>query len=279
MSPRDWWEAARDAALEWNDDNGPQMGAALAYYTLFSLAPLLIIAISVAGVAFGRQEAREQILAQIRVLTSPETASAIERLLAHARFPERGPVAGAIGFVTLLVGASGVTLALQNAFHSIWRPPADEGLAHVLRRYAVGYALVLGAGALAFLSLVASAALAAVGAWTRRLIPYPPALMKAANVGVTLAGLTCLFAAMFRWLSDARPAWREVWRGALVTALLFAAGKGVLGLYLGRSAFGSMYGAAASLVLVLLWIYYSSQILYLGAEFTKVCDRRARRRA
>jgi membrane protein len=270
------WELARDTFLEWNADNATQMGAALAFYTFFSLAPLLIIAIAVAGLAFGRDAAQGRIVEQVQSLVGLRSARAIEALLLRAQSHGTGGLAGAVGFATLLVGASGVVSALQNAFDAIWKSPARGGLRRWLLKYVLCYAMVFGLGFVSLVSLALNAGLAAVGKYLTGLLPLPEGLLRGVDLVVSYAGVTSLFALMFRWLPQARPPWWAVWPGALCTALLFVAGKYLLGLYLGRFAVGSMYGAAGSLAIVMLWVYYSAQILYMGVEFTKVYARRRR---
>ena len=268
----DFFRVAKDAALQWNEDNGALLGAALAFYTFFSLAPLLIIAIAVCGVVLGPKAAEGQIVAQFQHLIGLQSARAIEWLILKAERHGTG-LAGMIGFVTLLVGASGVVSAIQNAFDQIWKVPPRNGVRHILIKYALSYAMVFGLGFISLVSLLINAVLAGVGKYLADLLPLGEIWLHLASVIVTFGGVTSLFALMFHWLPQARPPWKEVWPGAIFTAILFVAGKFVLALYLGRTAVSSMYGAAGSLAVVMLWVYYSAQILYLGAEFTKIWSR------
>ena len=272
---RSMFSILKEAFQAWNADNGPLLGAALAFYTFFSLAPLLIIAIAVSGVVLGPKAAQGQIVAQFQHLVGLQSARTIEWLILKAQRRGTG-IAGLVGFVTLLVGASGVVSALQNAFDQIWKLPPRNGVKHILIKYALSYAMVLGLGFISLVSLLINAALAAVSKYLAELLPFGAVWIRVANLGVSFGGVTALFALMFHWLPQARPKWRDVWPGAAFTAFLFVAGKIVLALYLGRTAVGSMYGAAGSLAVVMLWVYYSAQILYLGAEFTKIwSDRRS----
>ena len=262
----------RDAVLAWNEDNGSLMGAALAFYTFFSLAPLLVIVIAVSGLVLGPKAAQGQIVDQFQHLVGLQSAKAIEWMILKAQRHGTG-VPGLIGFCTLLVGASGVVNALQSAFDHIWRVPPRSGVRHVVVKYALSYAMVLGLGFISLVSLLVNAALAAVGKYLSGILPFGEAWLHLGNLVITFAGVSSLFALMFHWLPQVRPSWRDVWPGAIFTTLLFIAGKFLLGLYLGRTAIGSMYGAAGSLAMIMLWVYYSAQILYLGAEFTKVWAR------
>ncbi|MBI3547534.1 MAG: YihY/virulence factor BrkB family protein [Elusimicrobia bacterium] len=273
----EWWAVFRDTYLEWGRDNGPQMGAALAFYTFFSLAPLLIIVIAVAGLAFGERAAQGQIMGQIQNVVGLEAARAIEWSLSRARRPEGGALAVLIGFGTLFAGASGVVMALQNALNTIWRAQAPSGIIQTVKRYAYSYALVLGLGFLSVVSLLINTGVAAVGKFLVEYLPFREGIMQGIEFALTYLMIATLFATMFHWLSNARPSWSDCRIGASVTAALFVGGKYALGLYLGRRAIGSMYGAAGSLVIILLWVYYSSQILFMGVEFTKVYSRRRAR--
>ena len=253
----------RQAVGAWVDDYASSMGAALAYYTLFSIAPLLLIAIAVAGLAFGDQAARGEIFEQLRGLMGPEGAAAIERLLQSANRPAEGAVATVAGIIALLIGASGVFGELQNALDRIWRAPQRAEVAgwwRLIHTRLLSFGMVLGIAFLLMVSLILSAAVAALGSWWGTPI---------VDVALSFALATILFALIYKVIPRVPIAWQDVWVGAAVTALLFALGKLLIGLYIGRSSIGSTYGAAGSLVAVVVWVYYSAQIFLLGAEFTR----------
>jgi membrane protein len=269
---------ARETVLGWWQDGAPRLGAALAYYTIFSLAPLLLLSIGIAGLVFGEEAARGSIVAQLGGLLGPEAASAIETMVEKAGAQEgRSLGAGALAFATILFGASGAFAQLQTALNEIWDvEPAEKtrGVWAVLRRRLLSFGMVLVIGFLLLVSLVIAAAIAAldelIGARAELLAP----LLGAVRFAVSLGLETLLFAAIFKLLPDRDIPWRNVWIGAFATSLLFEVGKWGIGLYLGNAAIGSMYGAAGSLVIVLVWVYYSAQILFLGAEFTQVWSQR-----
>ena len=272
----------KTAVNAWLEDYAPSMGAALSYYTLFSLAPLLLIVISVAGMVFGRDAAQGAVLAQLGSIMGPEGAIAIEGMLKVAREPAKGALATVIGVVALLIGATAIFAELQSALDRIWRVPApksESGIWYLLRTRLLSFGLVLGLGFLLTVSLVVSAALAALGHWWGSWIQGWEVLLEILNFVVALAIFTVLFAMIYKIMPRARISWRDVWTGAAVTALLFTAGKVVVGLYLGKSALASGFGAAGSLVLLVAWVYYSAQIFLLGAEYTWVFANRRGSRA
>ncbi len=267
------WGLLKKAIVAWVDDYAPSMGAALAYYTLFSLAPLLIIAIAVAGLIFGQQAARGEIVAQIQGVIGREGAIAVQGLLQSASGPARSIFLTVIGFVTLVIGATTVVGELQSDLDRIWRvpPPAKRnGLWTVLRSRLLSFGLVLGLGFLLLVSLVASAVIAALGTWWGGAFEGWEALLQALNFGVSFAISALLFALIYKFMPRARIAWRDVWVGAAVTAFLFEIGKVLIGLYLGKTGVASGFGAAGSLVVLLVWVYFAAQIFLLGAEFTWV---------
>jgi membrane protein len=261
---------------EWNEDEAPRLAASLAYYAIFSAAPLLLIAISVAGLVFGRQAAQGQIMGEIQGLVGETGARGIEEMLQNANKPASGILASIIGFAVLLFGASGVMTELQAALNRIWEAPAKphQGLMGMLRDRFFSFTMVLALGFLLLVSLIASAAVAATGKYLTGLLPAPEFVLQALNFLISFAFVTLIFAVIFRYVPDKHVPWRDVWLGAVVTALLFNIGKFALGLYLGKGSFASAYGAAASIVIFLTWAYYSSQILFFGAEFTQVWSRR-----
>ena len=267
------WQMSKAAVKAWVDDYAPSMGAALSYYMLFSLAPLLIIVIAVAGLVFGQEAAQGEIVAQLRGIMGEEGAVAVEGLLKAAREPAKGVVATIVGIAILILGATGIFAELQSALDRIWRVPAskeESGIWHLLRTRLLSFGLVLGLGFLLMVSLVVSAALAALGKWWGGWFAGWDVLLEILNFAVSLAIFTLLFALIYKMMPRARIPWRDVWTGAAVTALLFTLGKVLIGLYLGKSSLASGFGAAGSLVVLIAWVYYSAQIFLFGAEYTWV---------
>ncbi len=246
-----------------------EMGAALAYYTVFSLAPLVLIAISIAGMVFGQQAAEGQISQQIESAVGPTVAQAIQEMLKNARESGSSTTASIIGVVVLLLAASGVFVQLQSALNKIWRVPPQEsgGVWSWIKNRLLTFAMVLAIGFLLLVSLIVSTAIAAASSY---LAPGETTLSMLINQVVSFVTITVLFALIFKYLPDRHVQWRDVWIGAALTALLFVVGKYLLGLYLGQKSVTSAYGAAGSLVLILMWVYYASQILLFGAQFTQV---------
>jgi membrane protein len=270
------WRLITDAASSWSDDYAASMGAALAFYTLFSIAPLLLIVISVAGLVFGEQAARGEILEQLSGLVGADSAATVESLLEGLNQPRSGMLGTAIGLVVLLIGATTVFAELQDAMDRIWRAPARPrgGIFKLLRARLLSLGLVLGIGFLLMVSLVISAALSALGKWWAPWFGDVALLAAAVNFTVSFALITAMFAMIYKWIPRVKVDWRDVWIGSAITALLFTLGKTLIGMYIGRSGVASPFGAAASLVVLLLWVYYSAQIFLFGAEFTWVYARR-----
>ena len=267
------WNLTRKSVEAWVDDYAPSMGAALAYYTLFSIAPLLIIAIAVAGLVFGQEAARGEIVVQIQGLIGQEGAIAVQGLLKSANEPARDVFLTVVSIITLVIGATTVFAELQSDLDRIWRVPApakENGIWVLLRTRLLSFGLVLGLGFLLLVSLVISAAIAALGKWWNGVFEGWEALLQALNFGISLATTTLLFALIYKIMPRARIAWRDVLVGAGVTALLFEIGKFLIGLYLGKTSVASGFGAAGSLVVLLVWVYFAAQIFLLGAEFTWV---------
>ncbi|WP_337296113.1 YihY/virulence factor BrkB family protein [Variovorax sp. CCNWLW225] len=263
----------KEAAMAWIDDFAPSMGAAISYYTMFSLAPLLVIVIAVAGALFGTEAVQGQIAAQLSGLIGQEGAQAVQALVKSANEPSRGLIAGAISVVVLIVGATTVFAELQSALDRIWHVPErakPSGVWGILRARVLSFGLILGLAFLLMVSLVVSAVLAAVDNWSSGLFPGWELLLQVANALVTLGILTLLFAMIFKLMPSTPIAWPDVWIGAAVTAVLFEVGKVLIGLYLGKSSVSESFAAAGSLVVLLAWVYYAAQIFLLGAEFTKV---------
>lgn len=262
----------KQTVAEYNEDKVSRLAAALAYYTVFSLAPILIIAIAIAGLVFGQEAAQGEIVGQIQGLVGRDGAQIIQTAIENASKPKAGILATVINIVVLLFGASGVFAQLQDALNTVWEvaPKPERGLKNVIQQRFLSFAMVLVIAFLLLTSLVLSAGLAALGNYMGGLLPGLDVLWRIVNFGLSFGVITLLFAMIYKILPDAKIAWGDVWFGAAITALLFAIGKSVLGLYLGNASFGSTYGAAGSLVIILAWVFYSAQILFVGAEFTQV---------
>jgi membrane protein len=269
------WSLLKQTVSEWMDDNVPAQAAALAYYTLFSVAPMLIIAIAVAGLVFGEEAARGEIQNQLQSLIGDAGAKVVEDLVANASKPSSGILATVVGILVLAFAATGVFVQLQDSLNTIWKVKKKpmNGLLAFLRQRLLSFAMVLGIGFLLLVSLVLSAALAAAGTFLVGLLPAWETVLQLVNLAIAFAVTTVLFAMIYKVLPDTRVAWRDVWLGAAVTSFLFSLGKLAIGLYLGKSSVSSSYGAAGSFAVLLLWVYYSSQLLFLGAEFTQVYSR------
>jgi membrane protein len=268
----------RETVFVWYADRGPRLGAALAFYTLFSLAPLLIIIMAIAALAYGDEVAQTQIVRQIEALIGMEGAKAIQSMIENASKPSSGVTATLIGLATLLFGATIVFSELQDALNTIWKIPSrsERGMViGLVRDRLLSFVMVLALGFLLLLSMLANTALATVAQIFREALFSPTYFLRAANSLFFLMIITLLFAMIYKILPDTDIAWGDVFIGAVVTSLLFATGKFLIGLYLVYSSVTSAYGAAASLVVVLVWVYYSAQIFYFGAEFTKVYATRS----
>lgn len=270
-SLRQWWGLVKGAAVAWSDDYAPSMGAALSYYTVFSLAPLLLIVISIAGLAFGQEAARGEVFGQLRGLMGDEPASAIEALLTSLAKPERSIASTLIGAVVLLIGATTVFGELQDALDRIWRAPVRDrrgGLWKLVRSRLLSFGMVLGVAFLLIVSLVLSAAISALGKWWGNAFAEEVCLLQAVNLAVGYVMTTVVFAMIYKLMPRVHVRWKDVWLGAATTALLFTIGRFLIGLYIGRSGIASGFGAAGSVVIIFVWVYYSAQIFLLGAEFT-----------
>ncbi len=262
----------KQAYNSWSEDNCLRLSAALAYYSIFSIAPLLIIAISIAGLVFGAQAAQGQIEEQMKGYVGAQAAQAVQTMVQSAWKPSQSWTAGIIGVVTLLVGASGVFGQLKDSLNTIWhvKQKPGGGVKGFLRERFLTFGMVFAIGFLLLVSLMLSTGLSAADGFFGRILHMPPIVWTAITSAVSLAVVVVLFATLFKVLPDAQIQWRDVWVGSAVTALLFEAGKLGLSWYLGRASTASSYGAAGSVVLLLLWVYYASVILFFGAEFTKV---------
>ena len=267
------WNLARHTMRSWLEDYAPSMGAALAYYTLFSLAPLLLIVISVAGMVFGEDAARGEIALQLRALMGDSGAMAVQDLLSSVREPAEGAWATAVGLLLMFVGATTVFGELQDALDRVWRVPArprTSGWLTLVRARLLSFGMILAIGFLLTVSLVASTVLKVMGRWLEPVFGGWYVVMSAFDAIASFLLVAIMFAFIYKTMPRVRIQWMDVWTGALLTSLLFGLGKFLIGLYIGRSGVISGFGAAGSLVIVLLWVYYSAQIFLIGAEFTWV---------
>jgi len=270
---KEWWALVKGAAAAWIDDYAPSMGAALSYYTVFSLAPMLLIVIGIAGLAFGEEAARGEIFVQLRGLMGQDAAQAVEGLLTSVSKPAQGVAATVFGIVLALIGATTVFGELQDALDRIWRAPARDktsGLWGLLRARLLSFGMILGIAFLLMVSLVLGAVIAALGKWWGGAFGDWETLLQVVNLLVGFALTTGVFAMIYKMMPRVQVRWHDVWLGAIVTALMFTIGKFLIGLYIGKSGVASGFGAAGSLIIVFIWVYYSAQIFLLGAEFTWV---------
>jgi membrane protein len=267
------YDLLKQTVSEWIDDKAPSRGAALAYYSMFAIAPIILLAVSLAGLIYGEDAARGKVAEQIRGTVGPEVADAIESLVRSASNPTSSRWAAVVGLGIALFGAAGVFVELQDALNTLWKvaPRPGRPILGVIRERFFSFAMVLSTGFLLLVSLVLSAALSAVATFlTPESLPGGAWLWQAVNGLVSFAFITLLFALIFKVVPDVHVPWRDVWLGAALTGLLFTVGKHLLAIYLTRTGVASAYGAAGSLAVVLVWVYYSAQILLFGAEFTRV---------
>jgi len=262
------WPLAKEAGLQWLAHKDARMGAALSYYSVFSIGPLILIAVAVAGFVFGREAVQGEVTNALKGLLGENGAQAINGMLASADKPREGLVATVVGIVTLIFAAIGVVVQLKDAFNTVWEveEPKAAGIWGFVRTYVLSFAAVLAIGFLLLVSMVMTAGLAAAGKFVGSYVPE--AALQITGFLVSFAMISLLFAMMFKWMPDAPVRWRDVWLGAIGTAALFEIGKFLIGLYIGKQGLESTYGAASSLVVVLIWVYYSAQLVLLGAEFT-----------
>jgi membrane protein len=263
------WLVAKEAAGNWSSHKDSRQGAALAYYSIFSLGPIIVIAIAVAGFFFGREAASGQVAASIKDMLGDTGAKAVQAMLADAGRPREGLLATLLGIGTLLFAAIGVVIQLKDALNTVWEVGElpGHGVWHFIRSYVVSLAAVLALGFLLLMSLVVTAGLAAVGKFAA---PHLQEwVLHLVSVLISLSVISLLFAMMFKWLPDAAVDWYDVWLGATITAVLFEIGKSAIGFYIGKQGLDSTYGAAASVIVVLIWVYYTSQIILMGAEVTR----------
>lgn len=269
------WSLLRTTFDDWYEDRAQRMGAALAYYTIFALTPGLVIVMALAGLLLG-PGAESQIIGQIRELIGEQGAAAIEATIQSARKETLGPTGTALALIPLVFGLWGVFGELQDSLNTIWgvTPKPGRRVADIVRERFLSFTMVVGIGFLLLVSLVLSAWLAAISAYVGRMLPEQAEALEGVHFIISFFVITGSFGLIFKLLPDVKVAWRDVWLGAAVTSLFFTVGKLLIGLYLGRSAVASAYGAAGSLVVIVVWVYYSAQILLFGAEFTKVWTRR-----
>jgi len=273
ISPKRFFQLFIKAGKSWVADYAPSMGAAIAYYTVFSLAPLLVIVIAMAGALFGREAVQGLIVSQIAGLVGQQGAELVQSVVASASDTDKGLVAGLISLVVLIIGATTVFAELQSALDRIWHIPQSKkpsGIVALLRTRLLSFGLILGLVFLLMVSLAVSAGISAFGTWAGGVMPGWEITLQVLNMVVSLSITTILFAMIFKLMPSTHIAWRDVWVGALVTALLFEVGKLLIGLYLGKSSVTESFAAAGSVVVLLAWVYYAAQIFLLGAEFTKV---------
>lgn len=270
-----WLKLLKDTGTDWYEDNAPRLAASLAYYTLLSTAPLVLLSVSIAGLAFGEEAARGQVAAQLGNVVGAQAASILQAIAKNAHEEPSGLFSSVVSIVLLLVGASGVFGELQTALNAMWgvKPKPGRGLRGFVRDRFLSFTMVLGVAFMLLVSLVVSTALAAAGRYFADALPGGAAVWQVLNFVLSLAVITLLFAMIFKVVPDAAVRWRDVWVGAAVTAFLFTVGKLLLGIYLGSSSVASSYGAAGSVVAYVIWVYYASQILFLGAEFTQAYAR------
>ena len=269
MNVRAGWELLKTAASDWVADDAPRLGAALAFYTMLSIAPLLVVVTTIAGFVYGAQAARGELVQQLQGLVGQQGAEALQTMLANAYHPAAGIIASVIGIIVLLLSATGVFVELQSSLNRIWavRGRAAGGVLGFVRTRLLSFLMILAIGLLLLALLALSAVLTAVGHYVAG--DGSAALWQGVNIVVSLGVITVLFALIFKVLPEAQVAWKDVWIGAAVTAVLFTIGKYLIGLYLTTSAVGSTYGAAGSLAVFLVWVYYSAQIVFFGAELTQ----------
>jgi membrane protein len=277
LNPAAAWRLTKDAINAWLEDYAASMGAALSYYSVFSMAPLLFIVLAVAGLVFGEEAARGELFGQLRGLMGSDAAKAVEDMLASLRLPERGATATVVGAGALFVGATTVFAELQDALDRIWRVPPrarGSGLWALLRARLLSFGMILALAFLLMVSLVLSAAISALGKWWGGVFGSWELTAQVVNAAVGLGLTTFVFALIYKFIPRVHVGWRDVWLGAGVTAALFTLGRLLIGLYIGKTGIASGFGAAGSVVVIFVWVYYSAQIFLMGAEFTRVYAER-----
>jgi membrane protein len=272
---------ARRAATTWVDHEGTRLAASLSLYSLLSLAPLVILSVAIASLVFDRSAAQQALLREFAGMIGPDGAHTIEAVLQYGKTPSVGGWASVLGIVTLLLGASSVFGELQSALNKIWEVESSRtgGILAFAKSRLFSFAMVLAIGFLLLISLVFSTAVTTFSDYFSAYLLIPKTLLQITNAVLSLIGIVLLLALIMKYVPDTRIRWSDVWQGAIATALLFTLGKALLGLYLGKAAVGSAYGAAGSLIVVIVWVYYSAMIFYFGAEFTRACAQERQRMA
>lgn len=282
MSLRGVWEVTRQTVEDWFEDGAPRHGAAIAYYTLFALAPVLVVVIAIAGLVFGEDAVRGEIVSQISGLVGRDGAEAIQGMLQRARASDGSTAATIVGVAGLLFATTGAFLELQAALNRVWRVKVAPGpvidIKGLVTRRLRSLGVVVAIGFLLMVTLTINAAVSALANWWLSLTPGWPVVIGALNQAVSIGVSALLFSVLFRVLPDVELSWRDVGVGALVTAILFAIGQRLIGLYLGQSSLASPFGAAGTIAILLVWVYYAAQIVLLGAAFTRVYSERRRGR-
>jgi membrane protein len=281
VSPTSVWHLIKQTALSWDKINAPRLGAALAFYTVLSVAPLMVVAIGIAGMIFGEETARSQIAYQVRTLVGPEGGKAVLGLLESAAKPAASFAATVVGFLTLLWGASGVFGELRDSLNAVWGVQTNSvsGIMSIIKQRFISFAMVLGIGFLLLVSLVLSAVISVVGKFFQDRFTFPETALQFGTMAASFLAITLLFALLYKVVPEVHIEWQDVIIGAAVTSLLFSIGKTLIGLYLGKASVGSAYGAAGSVIVFIVWVYYSAQIFFLGAQFTRVYSERHGSRA
>jgi membrane protein len=276
LNIKEYGSVLRDTVVDWNDDDAPHLAGALAYYTLLSTAPLVVLCLAIAGAVFGEDAARGEMTQQVQSLIGAQAANAVQSIASSAHSQSGGIIGSIVGIGVGLFGASGVFGELQLVLNTIWgvKPRPGRGVKGFIRDRFLSFTMVLGVAFLLLVSLVVSSVLAGVGHFFAHALPGGEFVWQIVNALISFAVVTLLFALIFKVVPDVEVAWRDVIVGAAVTALLFTIGKTLLGLYLGKSSVASSYGAAGSIIALVVWVFYSAQILFLGAEFTQVYARR-----
>jgi membrane protein len=272
MSLRIGLELLRRSFTDWNDDDAARLGASLAFYAILSMSPLILLLIAVASMALSRSTAEAQLLSEVQGVAGRESRDAIEAILASGQRQSSGLIASVVGVIVLLVGASGVFRELRSAMNTIWdcKTKSDNGISSSIKERFFSFGMVVGVGSILLVSLLASASLDAVAKYFSGMLPFPSAIVDSINFLFSFIAIAVLFGLIFKYVPETKIEWRDVRVGALLTALCFTIGKSLLALYLGKTSPGSAYGAAGSLVVVVIWVYYSAQIFFFGAEFTHV---------
>jgi membrane protein len=278
MNYKTLWLIIRQTFSNWNEHEAPRQGAALAFYTILSMAPLVILVTAMLAMIFGHSTAETELLSQVEGLVGHQGSDAVKAVIEQAQKPSSGALASVFGLLTLLFGASGVFIELRFALDTIWDVGSadDTGVWAMVQERFASFGMVLAVGFLLLVSLLISAALAALGKFYGGFLPIPEHLLSAINIVVSLVSIAALFALIFKYVPRAKIPWRECRIGATITAVLFTIGKFAIGLYLGKATIGSAYGAAGSLVVLIIWVYYSAMIFLFGAEFTHILGARTR---